>query len=221
MRPPPRPLTVICIIGLCLGVMGALTVLGSCGGLVMQPLMDDLMASIRHRMPPNPQMQQQMDAQVAMQREMMVAQRPWIIPGLILQFATVTLLFVGCIRALAHKPGAHRWLVAALILGVIQSTAQIALTWGMQQQMMAITSRHMPQLMRPPAGTPMPPGLTQMMSAWMNFVMSLSILFIAVWGLAKIAYFAWSAWYVMTPGVRRLFDRDDPRLATPIETPPV
>ncbi len=215
----PTPLTVICIIGLCLAVMGAFTILSSCGGLAMQPLMDDLMSSFQRSMPPNPQMQQQMDAQMAMQREMMAAQRPWIIPGLILQLVSVTLLFIGCIRGLALKPRAHRWLLAALIVGIFQSVAQIGLTWGMQEQMMAITSRHMPNLMRPPPGTPMPPGMNQFMSAWMNFVMSISILFVALWGLAKIGYFAWSIWYVSTPGVRRLFIGDGGSAGEAHQTP--
>jgi hypothetical protein len=220
----PTPLTVICIIGLCLGVFGAFTVLASCGGLIMQPYVEEFSFRLQESIGAPPQAQQQMDAQRAMQHDIMAVQhrwRPWLIGGFLLQATTVTLLVVACIKGLGLKPGAHRWLLAAMFLGIFQALTQVTLNWAMQREMMGIMTRHMAQMMQSTPGAPMPPGMPQMMSGMMSFSTTLSILFIAVWGLAKIGYFAGSAWYVMTADVRRLFDRDDPPLAAPIEIPPV
>ena len=216
----PTTLTVICIIGLCLGVFGAFTVLASCGGLIMQPYVEQLTLRLQESIGAPPQAQQQMAAQRAMQHDIMAVQyrwRPWLIGGFLLQAATVTLLFVGCIKGLGLKPGAHVWLLAAMCVGIVQTLVQVTLNWAMQQEMMGIMTRHMTQMMQATPGAPMPPGMPQMMSGMMSFSTTLSILFIAVWGLAKIGYFAWSAWYVMTPSVRQLFGRVDP----PVETAPV
>jgi hypothetical protein len=200
--------------------MGGLTLIGSCGGLILQPFMESFVEQVYQNMPgPQQQIQQQM----AMQHEIMAVQirwRPWLIGGVVLQTATVVLLLVGCIKGLGLKRGAPRWLLAAMICGILQALLQAGLTWGMQRETAAIMSRHMAQMMQSTPGAPMPPGMPQMMSGMMNFSTSLSILFIAAWGLAKIGYFGYSICYLSTAGVRRLFEPDQPPTTLPPAGPP-
>lgn len=205
----PAGLTAVCVIGLVLGVLGGLGLLMSCGGLILQPFMQDAVMQFQRSLPgSNPQVQQQLDMQAAIQRDVLAVQarwRPWLIAGMVLQLATVVLLLAGCIRGLALKHGAHRWIVAAMLVGILQSILQTGVFWATQRETTAIMSRSMAQIMRGTPGAPMPPGMPQMMSGMMNFSATITIMAFAAWGLAKVGYYVFGACYVLTPSVRRLY----------------
>jgi hypothetical protein len=217
MRPPG--LTAVCVIGIVLAIFGGLGLLMSCGGMIMQPFIEDAVVQLQRGLPGVPgQTQQQRDFQAAIQQEAFAVQarwRAWLITGMALQLATVVLLFIGCIRGLGLKPGAHRWLVAAMLCGVVQTLLQTGVFWATQQETAAIMSRSMAQMMRSTPGAPMPPGMPQMMSGIMNFSTTITIMFFAAWGLAKIGYFIFGACYVLTRRIRALFTLDEPAAAAP------
>jgi hypothetical protein len=216
----PAGLTAVCIIGIVLAVFGGLGLLMSCGGMIMQPFIQDAVVQFQRGLPGSPpQMQQQIELQAALQRDVLAVQarwRPWIITGMVLQLATVALLLIGCIRGLGLKRGAYRWLVAAMLCGVVQSIVQTGVFWGTQQETAAIMSRSMAQIMRGTPGAPMPPGMPQMMSGMMNFSTTITIMVFAAWGLAKIGYFVFGACYVLTRRIRALFTPDEPTTAIPL-----
>lgn len=220
----PAGLTAICIIGLVLGILGGFGLLTSCGGMIMQPIMQDAMEQLQRSLPGSPaQVQQQLDMQTTIQRDVLAVQarwRPWLIAGMVLQLATVSLLLIGSIRGLGLKRGAHRWLAAAMLCGIVQSILQTGIFWVTQRETTAILSRTMPQIMKGTPGAPMPPGMPQMMSSMMNFSATITIMAFAIWGLAKVGYYVTAACYVLTRRIRLLFDPEPPAAVAVEEQPP-
>ena len=199
----PKFLTAICIIGLCLAVMGGVTLIGGLGGLLLQPLIMNLFSALQGSMPPA-----QAQSQLQMFQDLAALQRqhlPLMVAQLVMQAAVVVLLFVTCIKALRTKPTIRKWLLIALLAGLCFELFRVYPTVVMMRETQAITARSMQGMMQGMPGSPANVPMMRFMSAYMRFVTTMSLVVSIGWTLLKVGYFGASVWYVSRRSARDYF----------------
>ncbi len=202
----PTALTVICVIGLCLAGLGVFSALAGCLGLIAQPALNKFVMDMQQGLPA-----QQMQAQQAMQQEIVAVQRKWM-PLLIGQYGlhvvTVVLLFIGCVKGLKLGRNGHKWLFAAMISAIVLEVLRLIPAIGMQREIQAVMANYMNQMMAAGPGAP-PPAVRGMMQEMMSIGTGVGIVFTFGWALLKLGFYGWSAWYARKPEVQRLFTGED------------
>ena len=208
----PAGLTAVCVIALCLGVMGAMGVVVGIGGLVLQPAIQRWAADFQKNMPggQSPQAQKQFEAQQEMMKEMDVVVRKWIVPSLVgtaICVVAVIGLIVGSIKGLNLRPMAHKWMIVGMSAGILHALLAGYVGLGTQRDSQAVTQRFMDQTLQAgPAATA--PGAKAIMSSTMQMTTVLAMVMVFGWGLIKCTTYAFSIWYLLTPRIRQLFESD-------------
>jgi len=208
----PAGLTAVCIIALCLGVLGAMGVVVGLGGLVLQPAIQRWSTDMQKNLPggQTPQMQQQLERQQVMMKEMEAVMHKWIVPSLIatgICVVAVIGLIVGSVKGLNLRPMAHKWLIVGMSAGIIHTLVGGYVGLGTQRESQLVTQRFMDQTLQSgPAATA--PGAKAIMNSTMQMTMVLAMVMVFGWGLLKCITYAFSIWYLLTPPIRRLFEGD-------------
>lgn len=208
----PAGLTAVCIIALCLGVMGAMGVVVGIGGLVLQPAIQKWSTDLQKSLPgaQTPQGQKQAELQQQMMKELEPVTRKWLIPSLAVSGICVVAvigLIVGSIKGLNLRPKAHKWLIVGMTAGILHTLLGGYVQVAAQRDTLPVTQRFMDQTLQSgPAATA--PGAKAIMNSTMQMSMALAMVFAFGWGLVKCITYAFSIWYLLTPRIRRLFEGD-------------
>lgn len=199
----PSGLTAICVIGLCLAGLGATTLAGGIFGLLAQPAINQFNLNMQKDMPPEFK-----QAQQDMQRDILAVQQKWA-PALagiaVFNLVTVLLLAAGCILGLKLHPKAFRWLMIALVCGLVFELARLVPGIGMQQETQAVIGRYMERfMMAGPKGAPA--EARQMMQTMMQVGAGIGLAITVGWAALLIGFYGWSIWYLQQPDVKKLFE---------------
>jgi hypothetical protein len=210
----PAGLTAVCIISLCLGVLGTFGLLAGCFGLVAQPMImqwsRDFQKSITQNQS-SPQLQQMQEQQEAMLEELQTIQRKWLIPsvaGLGIAAVAVIGLIVGAIKGLSMKPYAHKWLIIGMSAAIIHSLVASFVGYVTQRETQVIMVRQMNQTMQQNTPGGMPPGATALTTNAMQLGAAIGMVLIFGWMLVKCGFYTIGIWYLLTPRIRQLFEGD-------------
>jgi hypothetical protein len=210
MRPPG--LTAVCIIALCLGVMGAMGIVVGIGGLVLQPAIQKWSTDLQKSLPgaQTPQGQKQAELQQNMMKELEPLTRRWLIPSLIgsaICLVAVVCLITGSIKGLNLRPMAHKWLIIGMSAGILHALVGGYVGHAVQRETQILTMRYMDQTLQSgPAAKA--PGAKALMNSTMQLTMVIGMVMTFGWGLVKCIFYAFGIWYLLTPMIRRLLEGD-------------
>jgi len=208
----PAGLTAVCIISLCLGVLGGFSLLAGCVGLVAQPFMMDAMQNFMKGMggAQSPQMQQQLEQQrVVMQETLVVQQRwmPFMILAMVILAVAVVGLIVGAVKGLRLKRMAHRWMIFGMATAMVHALVAGYVGYGSQVESQAIVMRHFNQTVQTSPGMANP-AAKAMANNMMQAGTGIGMVIVFGWVLLKCGYYAIAIWYLLTPPIRKLFEGD-------------
>jgi hypothetical protein len=197
----PGGLTAVCVIGLCLGILGLFGATTQCLGAVLQSVIWDFAQGLQQGVPA-PQVQQQMQMQ---QEIMAVASRwmPFTVAAFVLNAIASGLLVAGSILGLRLSPRTNRWLVPGLICAILQALLGVGLQAIVQHDTQRVMARMMPQMIQ--QGGAAAPQAAAAMSGAMKVSFALSVAFVGGWALLQIVFYATALWYVLRKDVRSLF----------------
>jgi hypothetical protein len=199
----PGGLIAVCVIALCLGLLGLFGATMQCLGAVLQSAILDFAQNLQPGGMPGPQFQQQLQ----LQQEIMAVQSRWLpfTIGLTVLNAIASLsLIVASILGFCLNPRTNQWFVPTLSCAIVHSLLYVVLTAGMQHEMQAVMAKQMAQMMQQ-GGTPPPPGSALMMSNAMKASSAIGIAVVGGWALLQIVFYATALWYLLQQDVRSLF----------------
>lgn len=193
----PGGLTAICVIGLCLAVLGLFSCGTGCLGLVFQSAIQGFTAQMQQGVPGGQELQEEI---AALQARWM----PLSTANLVLNAVASGLLLAGSILGLKMSPRTSQIFIPGLICGILQAVAYVGLTAVMQQEMQAVMAKQMTQMMQQ-GPNPAAPGAAAMTSGIMKMSSAIGIAVAVAWALALIVYYGTSIWYLRRKDVRALF----------------
>ncbi len=199
----PGGLTAVCVIALCLGILGLFGATMQCLGAVLQSVILDFAQNLQPGGLPGPQFQQQLQ----MQQEIMAVQSRWLpftIGLTVLNAIASVSLIVASSLGFCLNPRTNQWFVPTLICAIVYSLLNVVLQAGMQHEMQAVMSKQMAQMMQQ-GGVPPPPGAAPVMSNAMKMGSAIGMAFVGGWALLQIVFYATALWYLLQQDVRNLF----------------
>jgi hypothetical protein len=208
----PAGLTAVCIIALCLGVMGGMGIVVGTVGLVLQPAIQKWATDLQKGLPgaQSAQGQKQAELQQNMMKELEPVTRKWLIPSIIgstVCLVAVVCLIVGSIKGLNLRPMAHQWLIIGMSTGILHALVAGYVGHSVQRETQMVTMRYLDQTFQAgPAAKA--PGAKAVVNSTMQISVVLGMVMIYGWGLVKCTFYAFSIWYLLTPQIRRLFEGD-------------
>ena len=195
----PGGLTAVCVIGLCLAVLGLCSSAWGCLGIVFQSMFQEFATQMQQGMPGA-------GAQLQMQQDLMAVQarwQPYVVANVVLNGVASSLLLVGAILGLRLSSRTNFWFVPALACATLHAVLYVVLQAGMQHEMQSVMARQMAQMMQ--QGGAAAPGGAAVMSGTMRMMSAIGIAFAGGWALLQIVYYATALWYLLQRSVRSLF----------------
>lgn len=212
----PAGLTAVCVLALCLGVLGGGGLLVGCVSTFAQPLVMKVSESFQEwvlAFQPaqlRQQMAKQRELQKGMLDELAVIQRPWKpyqIVNLLLLAVAVTGLLVGAVKGLKLRPRADKWLMTGMITGVLYSLLASYIAYGTARETQPIAAKYTNMTLQSvPAGSA--PAARAASAAAMKVTAAFTMIMVFGWAVAKCTYYAIGIWYLRTPRIRQLFEGD-------------
>lgn len=188
--PLPTGLKAICIIALVLGSLGTfLSCMGFAGLAINQSLMSGF------GMPAGGGGGPAQDAQQELQEGILAISReylPFSIATVCLHLLAGLLLAIGGLLGLKSVPAGRTTLLFGFVAAIVYELSQSTLNVVIQSKTMPLAQRSMEQMLQAPGQPGMPQGAGQLMLGVMIVILGITLVTV----LVKIAFYAYSLYYL-------------------------